>query len=65
VTSKMFFSILQTTQSNATQVVISQVETNISGKFSCEGNVMFTGGSRMFHRVELGELLSIPLTRRF
>lgn len=30
----------QTTLSNASQVVISQVETNISGKFSCEGNVM-------------------------
>lgn len=37
----------QTTLSNATQVVISQVDTNISGKFSCEGNVMFitTSGS--------------------
>lgn len=31
------FSILQTTQSNASQVVISQVDTNTSGKFSCEG----------------------------
>lgn len=37
-----YFDILsfQTTLSNASQVVISQVETNISGKFSCEGNVM-------------------------
>lgn len=34
-------SIPQTTQSNASQVVITQVETNISGKFSCEGNFMF------------------------
>lgn len=30
---------LQTSLSNASQVVISQVDTNISGKFSCEGKL--------------------------
>lgn len=35
------FFLPQTTLSNASQVVLSQVDTNISGKFSCEGNVMF------------------------
>lgn len=32
-----FLISLQTSQSNASQVVILQVDTNISGKFSCEG----------------------------
>lgn len=32
-----FLSVLQTTLSNATQVVISQVDPNMSGRFSCEG----------------------------